>query len=303
MITGAVIVVAALVDIQRRQMTEAVPSSRHTSAPIATPVQEVPRSKTLDQALKQFTQALEGRFQVDAITVYLRQRETNELVKPDGERCAESQLAHHVYLTGRSMTIPDVRRPQDMTISQLKPESRVAAAVPIRRDGRHVIGVVELQSATPNALNMLELESIMMLCGQLSGAVEDNWLLEIGWLTRQIRDSLRNLADDAYLEKSELGEWLFWETAQRGDALRKLLTEAIDYLHSETVDANSRAQRRYQILRQTYVDQKHVDGIIRDLGLSRRQYFYDLKEGIDAVTHYIFTQHQMKGVVPAQPMV
>ena len=55
--------------------------------------------------------------------------------------------------------------------------------------------------------------------------------------------------------------------------------------------------RHYQILRQTYVDQKHVDAIIHDLGLSRRQYFYDLKEGIDAVTHYIFTQHQLKAVV------
>jgi hypothetical protein len=35
-----------------------------------------------------------------------------------------------------------------------------------------------------------------------------------------------------------------------------------------------------------------VDAIIHDLGLSRRQYFYDLREAIEAVTHWLVTQHR-----------
>ena len=295
MITGLVIIVAALVDIQRRRITEAALLSRHQAA--ASPlVQDKPRSKTLDQALNRFVQALEDRFKYDSMSIYLRHRETEDLVKPDGERCPEGTLAFHVYQTGRAMTIADVHRDLAVTVNDLKPDTRVAVAVPILCDGKRLIGVAEFQSTAVNAFDPLELEAMVNVCSQLSGPIEDNWLLEIGWLTRQIRDGLRNLADDAYLEKSELGEWLLWDTTRRSDSLRKILSDAIDYLHSENLDSNSRALRRYQILRQTYVDQKHVDAIIRDLGLSRRQYFYDLKEGIDAVTHYIFTQHQLKAV-------
>ena len=112
------------------------------------------------------------------------------------------------------MTIADVHRDLVVTVNDLKPDSRVAAAVPILCAGKRLIGVAEFQSAAVNAFDALELVAMVNLCSQMSGPIEDNWLLEIGWLTRQIRDGLRNLADDAYLEKSELGEWLLCVTTR-----------------------------------------------------------------------------------------
>ena len=183
MITGLVIIVAALVDIQRRRITEAAPLSRHQAA--ASPlVQDKPRSKTLDQALNRFAQALEDRFKYDSMNIYLHHRETEDLVKPDGERCPEGTLAFHVYQTGRAMTIADVHRDLVVTVNDLKPDTRVAAAVPILCDGKRLIGVAEFQSTAVNAFDPLELEAMVNVCSQLSGPIKDNWLLEIGWLTR-----------------------------------------------------------------------------------------------------------------------
>ena len=69
-------------------------------------------------------------------------------------------------------------------------------------------------------------------------------------------------------------------------------SEALDHLVPGNIDPQSRMMRRYQILKQTYADQKNADAIIHDLGLSRRQYFYDLREGIEALTHWLVTQYR-----------
>jgi ribose/xylose/arabinose/galactoside ABC-type transport system permease subunit len=292
LITGAVIIAAALIDIQRRRLIVSIPALHNTIT--AHKPQNLFHLKTLDQALNQFTQALDDRFEYSALSIFLLNRETNQLVRPGAEPCPPGTLAEYAFTSGKTVIISDLRRDRTYQPADLKPDSRVAAAVPIIRDGQRIVGVVEFQSTAAGTFTPSEMESVMNLCSQLAAPVEDNWLLEIGWLTRQIRDNLRNLPDDAYLDTSELGEWLLMGIINRGESLRQILLDAIDYLHSERLDANSRALRRYMILRQTYIEQKPVEAIIRELGLSRRQYFYDLKEGIDAITDYIFRQHQSR---------
>jgi hypothetical protein len=292
-IIGAVIIAAAMIDIQRRRLAEALPLSSISAALIpGQRVQSITPPRTFDQALNQLIQALENRFENGTISICLVNRETGELVRPDQSPCPPNSLVSQVYTTGKTITLADLRRDHEFTLLNPKSDSRAAAAVPILRAGQRIIGVLEFQTANPGALNPPELEAMMTLASQLAAPVEDNWLLEIGWLTRQIRETLRNLNDEAYLDKSELGEWLLPGMANPGQMLRRLLLDAVDYLHADHLDASSRTLRRYQILRQTYVDQKSVEAIIHDLGLSRRQYFYDLKEGIEAITHYLFTGRQ-----------
>ena len=303
LITGAVIITAALVDIQRRVLTVSIPAFHNSSiiSSLQKP-QNLLHLKTLNQVLNQISQALEDRFECNAVSTFLLNRETNQLVRLGNESEPPGALVSHAFSGGKTVIVPDLRRETTYKSVVFKPDSRSAAAVPIIRDGQRIVGVIELECVSAGAFTSVEMESVVTLCSQFAGALEDNWLLEIGWLAQQIRDNLRNLPDDAYLDTSELGEWLLSEAINRGEMLRQMLLDAINYLYSEHLDANSRALRRYMILRQTYIDQKPVEAIIHEFGLSRRQYFYDLKEGIDAITDYIFRQRQSRiALNAAQP--
>ncbi|MFN8562706.1 MAG: hypothetical protein U0703_14065 [Anaerolineae bacterium] len=43
---------------------------------------------------------------------------------------------------------------------------------------------------------------------------------------------------------------------------------------------------------QTYMQRIPVDAVCQNLSVSRRQYFYDLKDAIDVVVDYLFTQRE-----------
>ncbi len=302
LITGAVIITAALIDIQRRVLTASIPALHSSSimSGLQKP-QNLLHLKTLNQVLSQLSQALEDRFECNAVSTFLLNRETNQLVRLGNESEPPGSLVSHAFSGGKTVIVSDLRREIIYQSAVFKPDSRSVAAVPIIRDGARIVGVIELECASAGAFTSSEMESVVTLCSQFAGVLEDNWLLEIGWLAQQIRDNLRNLPDDAYLDTSELGEWLLSEVSNRGQSLRQILLDAINYLYSEHLEANSRALRRYMILRQTYIDQKPVEAIIHEFGLSRRQYFYDLKEGIDAITDYIFRQRQSRIALNAVP--
>lgn len=285
-ITGGVIVCAALIDMQRRRIYDSSPGPAAT-VQVISPASAV---TTLDQAISRFTRTIKDRFAVTHTQVYLVDRESGELVDPLTRNAPSSTLVAQAKTHSKPQCANDLRRDQPGQMILPQPEIKAAAAAPIIYQQR-LIGVVEIYSLATNAFAMPALEALVSLGTQLAGPIEANWLLESGWLTRHIRENLRNLSDEIYLDKSMLGEWLLPGNANWGGTLRNLLLEAIDYLQPEQIDPQSRAARRYQILRQTYVDQKNVDAIIHDLGLSRRQYFYDLKEAVDAVTHYLFTQY------------
>jgi ribose/xylose/arabinose/galactoside ABC-type transport system permease subunit len=285
-ITGAIIIGAAMIDVQRRQMQESSPSAA-SFAPRSSPT----AANTLDQAMYSLTRAVRDRFGYHAIRVYLLDRESDSLVEPRNQSHPVDMLARQAHEVGKALYVNDLRRERRFDIAPLHPEVRAAAAVPLMRQHR-IIGVLELQSNSAGAFGDGALESVSKLGTQMAGDIEDNWLLEAGWLTRQVRENLRNLDDEIYLDKSPLAEWFAQGAGNRGAVLQQTLLDAIQHLHLENLEPASRAARRYQILRETYIDHKNVDTVIRDLGLSRRQYFYDLKEAVDAVTHHLFTQRR-----------
>jgi hypothetical protein len=117
--------------------------------------------------------------------------------------------------------------------------------------------------------------------------------LESGWLTHQVRESLRNLRDDFYLNHCMLADWLQMnDLSRRSEHLRQILFDAIEHIAPEMASSNSRTTRCYQILKQTYMDQFAAETICQNLNISRRQYFYDLKQGVDAVVDFLYVQHQ-----------
>ncbi len=289
-ITGSVIVGAALVDIQRRRVQDSVPVPAAARASVSPPP-----PNTLDQALANLTQAIEERCGCSLIRVYLLDRETGNLVESVSQDAPSGTLISQASQAGKPVFIDDVRHDRHYEVDPLAPEIRAAAAVPILYRQR-LIGVLEVQSEVVGAFADPALESMAALASQMAGPIEDTWLLEGGWLNRQLRECLRNLSDEVVLNKSALGEWLLPTAApgSRGEMLHYLMIEAIERLRPESADPLSRSVRRYQILKQTYINQKAVDAIINDLGLSRRQYFYDLKEGIDAVMHHLVSESRLK---------
>ncbi len=285
-VTGAIIVAAALIDIQRRKM----PDSWTVLRPPPLPAPAPPQPANLEQALKWLTQNITDRFRDSEVRVYLRERPGGQLVDPikHSEPC--DSLSAIVSETSRSIAISDVKAETVARTQLFQPGHRAAAAVPIALENR-LVGVIEAQSPTAGLFGEPELRILEHLSAQTARIVEDRWLLESGWLTEQVRKALRHLSDNVYLGDCELANWLHLSGGHdRSEILHTLLTEAIESLADGQGASHSRQERCYQILKQTYTDQKPADLVINDLGLSRRQYFYDLKYAVDAVTHYIYGQ-------------
>jgi ribose transport system permease protein len=279
-LTGAIIISAALIDIQRRRLQEAA------ALPPAPPV-PLPPPNTLDQATNRLHHLFNERLGQINLYLYLPDRETDTLVRTDGT--SASALVMEVRASGKPHYTNDLRKENPFGI--IEPDVRAAAAIPLFWQNR-LVGVAELHSTKPGIFNPANLETAIQTSSTLVSSIEDYWLLESGWLAQQVREALRKLNDEVELDHSALAEWLLPTHPNRSAALRQLMLEAINHLRAEKIDPASRTARRYQILRQTYIDQRNADNIIHDLGLSRRQYFYDLKEAIDGVTHYLFSQRR-----------
>ncbi|MHB8629703.1 MAG: ABC transporter permease subunit, partial [Aggregatilineales bacterium] len=285
-VTGAIIVVAALIDIQRRKM----PDSWTVLRPLPIPAPPPPQPANLEQALKWLSQAITERFRDTEVRVYLLERSSGQLVDPVKHTESCGSLSATVCETSRSIAISDVSREPITRTKLFQPSHRAAAAVPITLENR-IVGVIEAQSPTIGTFGEAELRILENLSAQTARIVGDRWLLESGWLTEQVRRALRHLSNNVYLSECELSEWLCLNGVNnRSEALHKLLTDAIERLSDDQGDPHSRQHRCYQILKQTYTDQKPAELVINDLGLSRRQYFYDLKYAVDAVTHYVYAQ-------------
>ncbi len=286
-ITGALIVAAALIDVQRRRLQESIP------APIP-PLAGLPAEGilTLDDTLKQLTQTVQEMLDNDEIRVYLWDRDAERLVEPGSRAAPGGTLAQSVYGAGKPLFLNNLRREQQVQVIPWGTEIRAAAAVPIQNH-KSVIGVLEIQSGVSNTFNAQTLETVALLAAQVAPRLEDRWLLESGWLTQQVRECLRNLEDEVYLNHAPLADWLqIKELMRRSEILRGVLYDAMEHTLPESTVSNARTTRRYQILIQTYLHQVPVETICQNLSVSRRQYFYDLKDAIDAVVDYLFTQRE-----------
>jgi ribose/xylose/arabinose/galactoside ABC-type transport system permease subunit len=285
-ITGAIIIGAALIDRQRRKLQEGVilPMNNNPGAPPFV----IKATDPLEQTLMSFAAMIKERFSVAAVSVYLCDAQSKKLIDPLKKTDAGSWVLQAAQQVAPSV-ITDFQT--STAVQPIHPEMRSALAIPIKTQGR-LVGVIEFQAAVVNAFPPPTLRTLTSVCAQQTAILEARWLLESGWLAQQVRESLRNIHDTRYLDQSPLGDWLAVLPDDRGSSLRHLLLDVIENLCAKSTDAQSRANRRYKIIKQTYLDQKGVDAVIHDLGLSRRQYFYDLKEAIDTIAHDIFTQSQ-----------
>jgi hypothetical protein len=186
-------------------------------------------------------------------------------------------------------------------IVPLGPEAQSALALPMLVN-KHVVGIFEIQSPVPNAFRDEAVKLLDGLANPMAQMLEDAWLLESGWLVAQTRDALRHLWVDIYLGRSALAEWALtmrdvlvdYTPARRGEVLRQLLLAAIEKLLPPADDNRDTSSRRgYRILQLTYVEEHPVDDITRELHISRRQYFYDLKEALDALADALVRDHQV----------
>lgn len=294
-VTGAIIVIAALIDVQRRKLPDSWMAQR--PVPVSSPPLAQPAN--LEQAVKRLTQQITERFRDAEVRVYLLMRTTGQLMDPIRQIEVSESLSTRVSETARSIAIADLNRDKTMQVAPFQPTCRSVAVVPITLEER-LVGVVEVQSPSVKLFGTTELRFLEVLSAQAGQVIEDRWLLENGWVTQQVREALRNLTDEVYLSNAALADWLRLNgTINRSEALHRLLMDAIEQLSGEQHDPHSRRYRCYQILKQTYTEQKSADMIINSLGLSRRQYFYDLKYAVDAVTHYVYSQRNQPGLLNA----
>ncbi|MFN8562705.1 MAG: hypothetical protein U0703_14060 [Anaerolineae bacterium] len=71
------------------------------------------------------------------------------------------------------------------------------------------------------------LETVGRLAAQVAPGIEDRWLLESGWLTQQVRECLRNLQDDVFLNHCPLADWLpVNDLIRRSEIVRQILATA-----------------------------------------------------------------------------
>lgn len=104
------------------------------------------------------------------------------------------------------------------------------------------------------------------------------------------RDALRHLDDVDYLARSSLAELLarahgIWP---EGSHLQQELYRAIEAMRTIAGQSHQpQQQRRYDILRQTYLEKKKAVEVAKALTISERQYYRDLKAAIQTVADQI----------------
>ncbi len=107
---------------------------------------------------------------------------------------------------------------------------------------------------------------------------------------RATRDALRCLHDVAYLARCSLAELMARMHGERpqGRDLQQALLQAIEATRPRgSHPRRPRQQRRYDILRLTYLEKKRATEVTDTLGISERQYYRDLKAAIQQVAGHV----------------
>jgi ribose transport system permease protein len=302
-ITGAIILLAVLVDVERRRARQAVAKPEVSSSILS--------GRYLNEMLSRLAQTVEERIGFAYCRIYLADRDTGELVPQTSPREDPSAaIPERRALTGRGSILQeakDTRRAVIVSDIGRRPgvvpmgvDSQSAVALPLTLKTR-VVGVLEVQSPVPDAFRDEAVGILDGVASSITPMLEDAWLLESGWLMRQTRDALRHLWDDHYLGRSPLADWAVVTggapadpaPTDRGEALRHALLTAIDGLRPPSGDSrdSNRTKRGHRILQLTYVEEHPVDEITRELHMSRRQYFYDLKGAIEALVDNLVRNH------------
>jgi ribose transport system permease protein len=302
-ITGAIILLAVLVDVERRRARQAVSKPEVSSSILS--------GRYMNEMLTRLAQTVEERVGFAYCRIYLADRDTGELVPqtpPHEDPSAavpewraltgRGSILQEAKETHRPVYVPDIGRRAGVV--PMGVDSQCAVALPLIQNKR-LVGVLEVQSPVPDAFRDEAIGILEEVAAANTPMLEDAWLLESGWLMRQTRDALRHMWDDHYLGRCELGEWAILSGGgaadpappNRGEELRHILLTAIDGLQPPAPDSRdfSRLKRGHQILQMTYAEERPVDAIARELHMSRRQYFYDLKGAIETLVDNLVRNH------------
>lgn len=304
-ITGAIILVAVLIDVERRRARQSV-SKSEVNAPILT-------GQYLNEVLLRLTQTVDKKLGSTYCRIYLANRDTGDLIFQANTGTGENEqlsdnhvvsgkggIIYEAKETGHPVKVPEIAH--RVGVVPINSEVQSAVALPLIVNKR-VIGVMEVQSQVPNAFRGEALRVLENITNSMTQMLEDAWLLESGWLLSQTRDSLRHLWDDLYLGRSSLADWALttpndpveYTPVKRGEALRQFLLATIDNLHLISISNNhdKTCQKAHRILQLTYVQELLVDEITHELHISRRQYFYDLKEALEVIADALVRTHQI----------
>jgi ribose transport system permease protein len=292
-VIGSIILLAVFLDTERRRMRQAAPRVQINQAGAS--------ATYLEGLVTQVTELIKRRFGSHS-RLYLIDPKLDNLIeyRPDQPVTVRAEsIAGQVKASGRPVMLNDLDK-QNGRVNRLSPNIQSVAAVPLTASGQ-MFGVLEIQNPVPYGFRPETIQQLIELVQEISEPLRNAWLLECGWLADQTRTALRHLWDDAYLGQCTLAEWAFPDhdfsteagPAARGDHLRQWLLDAIDQLKPEESHSAARPlDRRYEILRLTYLENLTVDEVIKELTLSRRQYFYVLKDAVAALAHLLVRAHQ-----------
>lgn len=291
-VVGGLILVAALADAERRKVQETTPPPIRAEQPANGDSYLMHLYANLRRTIKQ-------RFACEHVRLYLKDRETGELIEQGAtqdDRTITSDpqhIAKCVEQTRAAIWLNDLRNGDDIQVHTLHADLRSVIAVPILR-GNRLAGILELQSPYGSVFNETTAERLQELTRQIAVPLEDAWLLDSGWFLRHTREAFRHLWDEIVLGRSALAGWLFAAAssgeevhpATRGQELQQILLNTIDMVRDKEGD-QVRSKRFYDVLHLTYVEELPVEVIIERLSISRRQYFYSLKDALAAAVHCI----------------
>jgi ribose transport system permease protein len=292
-ISGSIILLAVLIDVERRRAHKAAPRVQ---------IQPLTEHFYLSEITAKVAQLIKGRFGSPYCRIYLIDPTTDDLVecRVGGHTIVKAgSVASQVKESGSPVILDDLAK-SDGGLSPLDPSVQSAAVLPLAMN-RQAIGVLEVQSLSPHSFTPEIVKQVMGLNEEIAPPLRDAWLLECGWLARQVRIALHNLWDDIQLGRCSLAEWAFPASldrsvenspATRGTQLRDLLLKTIESLKSDHDQRDARTARRHEILHLTYVESRTVNEVIKDLNISRRQYFYDQKVALDDLAH-LLVAHQV----------
>jgi ribose/xylose/arabinose/galactoside ABC-type transport system permease subunit len=293
-VIGGLVLLAALADAERRKAQDDIPPVR-SAEPLDT-------DSYLLHIYTALRQLIREQLACEHTRLYLVDRETGDiieqgLVKDDRTIIDHAQhIAKHVEHSQSPYWINDLDQDQTIHTKRIHTDLKAVLAVPLMY-ADYVIGVLELQSPYSNVFNDTTAARLEQLVEQFLLPLEDAWLLDSGWFLRHTREALRHLWDEMYLGKCALAGWYFASDGMRdtppstrGQELQQLLLAAIDAIQENEVGDRHRSQRHYTVLHLTYVEGLPIETITERMSISRRQYFYSLKESLKAVTHHIISR-------------
>ena len=293
-VIGSIILLAVFFDQERRRARQAAPRPRTTQA--------LTESTYLEGMVGHLTQLISHHFGSPYVRVYLLDPRQDELVecRANSQLAARTgSIAHQATTTGQAIILNNLPAGHNSKTEPLTGAIQSAAAIPLMLR-EQLVGVLEVQSQNSYGFGPETVKRLTDLVQDEIAPLHNAWLLECGWLAEQTRNALRHLWDDVYLGQCALGEWVFpglnfapeGGPVARGARLRQLLLDTMDNLKPDKDAANARpTDRRYDILHLTYVEECIVDEVIKELAVSRRQYFYDLKDAVGALAHQLVRTH------------